>query len=133
MPSIIAFTGIRPMVTRLVHEAFGDDWMQAEVPRQAPDLAAPGASDRPVVLLDTVLDKRSVDFAKAARERSDVVGMVALLDTQKGNHEALQNEVGVRRVHAVVTLRDILFHILRADNGILTPRECISAMSDLQG
>lgn len=131
MPSIIAFSGVRPLVPRLINEAFGDSWLQAELQPQMPELTSQAADDRLVVMFDTVLDDRSVDFARAASQYSQIVGAFALLDLQKGAQKALERDAGVSRVHAVVTLRDIFYYMIHADSDILTPRECLEAMSNL--
>lgn len=132
MPGVVTFSPAQQFISRVMKEALGVDWQWADEQPTIEDVDLITPDLRPVVMLDTTLDESSVELAKAANRYGQLVGMVALLDMQKGARTALREEVGVDHIHSVITLGDILRYVLRANRGPVTQRECIVAMSQLE-
>ena len=130
-PGVITFSDMQPFVARVMKEAFGMDWEWADEHPVIEEIERLPAEDQPVVIFDATLDEASVELAKAANSQGKLVGVLALLDLQRGVREALRREAGVKQVFSVIGLADILRHVIRTDRGDISQRECIAVMRQL--
>ena len=130
-PGVITFADMQPFVARVMKEALGIDWEWADEHPVIEEVEQLPAEDQPVVIFDATLDETSVELAKAANSQGKLVGVLALLDMQRGTREALRREAGVKQVFSVIGLADIIRHIMRTDRGDISQRECIAVMRQL--
>lgn len=130
-PGVVTFSDLQPFVARVMKETLGRDWQWAEENPVIEDMETLASDDQPVLIFDGALDITSVELAKAANRQGRLVGMIALLDMQRGIREALRKQAGVQNVHTVIGLGDIIRYVLRTDRGPITQRECIAVMSQL--
>jgi len=130
LPSILAFSGVRPLLTKIIKEAYGNDWHHTLGSLPMPDDTSDQQETPKIVMFATTLDGASVDFAREAGKYGKVIGTVALLDLQRGSRTELQR-AGVKNVSAVITLQHILRYALRGDRLGISQREGIKVLRSL--